>query len=407
MLTIGVPSFRLEKTVIDAEIDVLRTMGVEFRCGIEVGRDVTIQELREQGYEAFYVAIGAQGGRQVGVPGEDAVGVETGVDFLRRLNLDEENMKVSGRSVIIGGGNVAIDVARSVLRAGSSEVSMYCLESVAEMPASAEEVAETVEEEIVIHNGWGPKEILKDEEGRVKGIIMRRCLSVFDEERRFRPQYDENDTCQIDCEQVFLSVGQAILWGELLNGTAVETNPNKTVKADAVTFQTAEPDIFVGGDAYTGPRFAIDAIAQGKEAAESIHRFVHKGHSLTLGRDLRHFIELDKEDVKLESFDTAKRQIPGRKAGPATRTFRDLRATLTAEQVQIEAARCLGCGASIVDENRCIGCGLCTTKCEFDAIHLSRDIPEASRMRTSEDKLKGILPYAAKRAVKILLKRKK
>lgn len=407
MLTFGVPSFRLEKAVIDAEIEVLREMGVEIRCGIEVGTDVSIQDLRDQGYEAFYIAIGAQGGRGIGVPGEDAMGVATGVDFLRRVNLDAEHTKVHGRSIVIGGGNVAIDVARSVLRAGSDQVSMYCLESRDEMPAAGEEVEETLEEAIAICNGWGPQEIVKDENGRVQGIRFKKCLSVFDEEHRFHPVYDENDTCFVECDNVFLSVGQSILWNKLLDGTKVELRSNLTAEADAVTYQTAEEDIFVGGDAYTGPKFAIDAIAAGKQAAESLHRFVHKGHSLTLARDLRQFIALNKEDVDLESFDSAKRQIPGKKAGVATETFHDLRSTFTDEQVKLEAARCLSCGASIVDENRCIGCGLCTTRCEFDAIHLSRDIPEASRMRKSEDKLKGILPYAAKRAVKILLNKRK
>lgn len=192
-----------------------------------------------------------------------------------------------------------------------------------------------------------------------------------------------------------------------MKDSSVELNPNGTAKADAVTFQTAQPDIFVGGDVYTGPRFAIDAIAAGKEGSVSIHRFVHEGHSLTLARDLRNFIELDKDDIIIEKFDNAKRQIPGRKAGIAASTFHDLRSTFTEEQVQIEAKRCLGCGATIVDLNKCIGCGLCTTKCEFDAIHLSRDLPEASHMRKAEDKLKGILPYAAKRAIKIKLNKKK
>ena len=194
----------------------------------------------------------------------------------------------------------------------------------------------------------------------------------------------------------------------MLKDTAVQINPNGTVKADSTTLQTNEPDIFVGGDVYTGPLFAIDAIAAGKEACESIHRFVHPGNSLTLGRDLRQFIQLNKDDVMLpiESFDNAKRQVPGKKEGIAKETFKDLRLPFTKEQVEKEAKRCLGCGATIVDTNKCIGCGLCTTRCEFDAIHLSRDIPEASRMYKAEDKLKAIGPYAAKRAIKITRKKK-
>ena len=410
MLLNGIPSFRLEKSVIEAEIDVLRQMNVEFRCGVEVGKDITIPELRTEGYKAFYVAVGAQGGRLAGVPGEDAVGVQTGVDFLRKINLAEEvemlpdDIRLSGRTVVIGGGNVAIDVARTALRARSESVGMYCLESLAEMPAAADEVAEAREEGIVVWNGWGPKEILADN-GKVKGIVLKKCVSVFDGNGRFHPVYDENECITVECENILLSIGQSVEWGELLKDTVVEFNPNGTAKADPVTYQTKEPDIFVGGDVYTGPKFAIDAIAAGKQGCESIHRFVHEGHSLTLGRDLRQFVELDKDDVVIEEFDNAKRQIPGRKAGIAKDSFRDLRSVFTEEQVKAEAARCLGCGATVVDENKCIGCGLCTTKCEFDAIHLSRDLPEMSTMRKAEDKLKGILPYALKRAIKIKMKK--
>ena len=400
MLLNGIPSFRLEKDVIAAEIEVLKTMGVEFRFGIDVGSDVTIQQLRDEGYKAFYIAIGARGGRMAGVPGEDAKGVMSGIEFLNKVNKDEEHMKLSGKTVVIGGGNVAMDVARTALRAGSDDVSMYCLESRDEMPAAKDEIEEALEENISINNGWGPKEIIT-ENGRVKAVVLKKCTSVFNEEKRFAPVYDENDTITIECDNVLLSIGQQIIWGNLLAGTKVELNKNGTAKADPVTYQTAEPDIFVGGDVYTGPRFAIDAIAAGKEGCVSIHRFVHKGHSLTLARDLRHFIELDKNNLDIEEYDNAKRQRPGRKSGDAASTYRDLREIFTEEQLKTEASRCLGCGATVVDPNKCIGCGLCTTKCEFDAIHLSRDLPDASRMTKSEDKLKKILPYMIKREIKI------
>lgn len=406
MLMNGIPSYRLEKDIIEAEIDVLREMGVEFKYNVEIGKDVTIRQLREEGYKAFYVAIGAQGGRMAGVPGEDGEGVVTGVDFLREINLNEASAKVEGRSIVIGGGNVAIDVARTALRAGSDQVSMVVLETREEMPAAKDEIQEAEEEGIRILNSWGPKEILL-ENGKVKGIVLKKCVSVFDENHRFRPVYDEEECMTIECENVFLSIGQSIQWNNLLEGTAVEINSNGTAKADPVTYQTAEPDIFVGGDIYTGPKFAIDAIAAGKEGCESIHRFVHEGHSLTLARNLRKFVELDKDNLEIEEFDNAKRQIPGKKAGVAAETFKDLRSTFTEEQIRTEAKRCLGCGATVVDENKCIGCGLCTTRCEFDAIHLSRDLPEASRMRPAEDKLKGILPYALKRGIKIKLNKKK
>lgn len=408
MLTNGIPSFRLEKNILEAEIDVLREMGIEFVFNKEVGKDITIPQLRDQGYKAFYVAIGAQGGRYIDIPGNDAQGVITGVDYLREMNLHGSHPYLEGQCVVIGGGNVAIDVARTALRDHSDSVMMVTLEKDhQEMPAALDEIHEAIEEGIVIDNGWGPKEILM-EDGKVSGVVFKKCLSVFNEQGRFDPQYDENETKTIACQTVLLSVGQSIIWNDLLKDSAVQINPNGTAKANHITLQTDEPDIFVGGDAYTGPLFAIDAIAAGKEACESIHRFVHPGNSLTLGRDLRQFIQLNKDDVMLpiESFDNAKRQVPGRKEGIAKNTFSDLRLPLTEQQIQKEAKRCLGCGATIVDTNKCIGCGLCTTRCEFDAIHLSRDVPEASRMYKAEDKLKAIGPYAAKRAIKITRKKK-
>lgn len=408
MLMNGIPSFRLEKDVIEAEIDVLREMGVEFRCGVEVGRDITVQKLRQDGYKAFYVAIGAQDGRKAGIPGEDAKGVLTGLEFLRCVNQDMENTRIAGRTVVIGGGNVAVDVARTALRAGASSVSMYCLETRETMPAAGDEIEEAAQEGIGICNSWGPKEILT-ENGRVTGVVFKKCVSVFDESGRFHPVYDEEQLLTVECEAVLVAIGQSVRWGELLAGTKAEFNRNGTVKADPVTYQTAEPDIFVGGDVYTGPKFAIDAIAAGKEGCVSIHRFVHPGQSLTIGRNLRQFSELDKDNLQLdpETFDNAKRQVPGRKSPDGNNNFRDLRSSFTEEQVRAEAGRCLGCGATVVDPNKCIGCGVCTTKCEFDAIHLSRDLPEASRMYKAEDKMKAILPYMLKREIRIIRKGKK
>lgn len=399
MLVYGIPSFRLEKSVIEAEIEVLKAMGIEFKLGIEVGKDITLDDLRNEGYEAFYVAIGAQGSRKLNIPGEDNDMVESGIDFLRKVNKTEDSNLISGDVVVVGGGNVAIDVARTALRSGAEKVHLYSLEQEAEMPASFEEVSEAKEEGIILHCGWGPKEILED------SIVFKQCVSVKDETGRFNPSYDENVLETIQCSHVLLSIGQSIV---PIQGFDVEVNPNGTIKADGTTLQTSVEDVFAGGDVYTGPKFAIDAISHGKEAAESMHRFVHKGHSLTIGRDLHLFNEFDKNNALIDiDFDHAKRQIPGIKKGLGEKSFRDLRSTFTEEQVKIEANRCLGCGASIVDTNKCIGCGLCTTKCEFDAIHLTRDIKDGARMVKAEDKMKAILPYAAKRQIKIIRNKKK
>ena len=405
MLVYGIPSFKLEKDVVQAEIDVIKEMGVTIKTGVEVGRDITLDELRAQGYKAFYIAIGCQGGRKAGIPGEDAKGVATAVELLREAGA-KEAYPIEGDVVVIGGGNVAIDVARTSSRCGASKVSMFCLEARAEMPASVEEIEEAEEEGVIMNCGWGPKEILS-ENGKVTGIVLKKCISVKDADGRFNPKYDESDTMTVSCKHVFLSVGQTIEWGKLLDGSQVELGRGNSAVADALTYQTAEPDIFVGGDVYTGPRFAIDAIAAGKQGAISIHRFVQPHSSLTIGRNRNDFIELDKENIQVENYDNASRQIPGTdKRIDAKSSFRDAKLTFTEEQVKAETARCLGCGASVVDPNKCIGCGICTTKCEFDAIKLNRELPGCSKMVPSEDKLKYILPNAAKQAIRIKFSKK-
>ena len=275
------------------------------------------------------------------------------------------------------------------------------------MPASNEEIEEALDEGIKINPSYGPKEILKDENGKVCGIILKKCVSVKDENGKFNPRYDENDTIKVDCKHIVLSIGQSTIWGDLLKGTKVEIDGVR-VKADKISYQTTDPDIFIGGDVYTGPKFAIDAIAAGKEAAISIHRFVQPHTSMTIGRNLKQFIELNKEDIRVENYDTSSRQIPGfNEKIDHRRSFRDAKLVFTEEQVKAETARCLGCGASVVDTNKCIGCGVCTTKCEFDAIKLYRENPECSTMVKSEDKLKAILPYAAKQAIHIKFKKNK
>lgn len=398
MLTFGIPAFRLEKDVINAEIDILRELGVEFKTGIEVGKDISLDQLRTQGFEAFYLAIGAQLGRNIGIEGEDAEGVITGVDFLRNVALNQD-LKIEGKTIVIGGGNVAIDVARTATRVGSSKVDMYCLESRNEMPALQEEIEEALEEDIAINNSWGPKRIIV-ENAKVVGVEFKKCISVFDDNKRFSPKFDENKTKIVEANNVLISVGQGIDWGNLIDGSKIELNSNNTIKADPLTNQTAEPDVFAGGDAFTGPKFAIDAIAMGKEGAISIHRFVNKGHSLTLGRLKRDYLSLDKENLNLEGYDRLPRQkADSVKGNKSKETFKDLRTTLTEDQIKKETKRCIGCGVTVVDEFMCVGCGVCTTKCKFDAIKLVRKYdkqnPEFKNMKPT------IIKYALKRKVRI------
>ena len=396
MLTVGIPSFRLEKNVVEAEIDILKEMGVVFKTNTEVGKDVSLDDLRKQGFKAFYLAIGAQGGRKLGLENEDAKGVIAGVEFLRDVNLGKKSA-LHGKVIVIGGGNVAIDVARTAVREGAESVAMYCLEARNEMPALDEEIEEALEEDIVINNSWGPKRIIS-KDGKVTGIELKKCVSVFDKDKKFNPKYDENETITVDADFVLLSVGQSIDWGGLLTDSAVVLNRNNTAQADSFTYQTAQSDVFVGGDAYTGPKFAIDAIAAGKQAAISIHRFVQPGQSLTYGRDRREYVALDKQNIVVESYDTTRRQLAGHNA-KNRKTFKDTRETFTEEQIKKETERCLGCGAVQVDQYMCIGCGQCTTKCRFDAISL---VKKYNNFAPVYEKLPlAVAKYAVRRSGKI------
>ena len=352
MLRYGIPSFRLEKPILDAEIDVLKELGVIFRCGVEVGKDVTIQQLREQGYDAFYLAVGAQKSASLGIPGEELQGVWGGIDFLREVNAGAKPA-VGKKVVVVGGGNVAMDVARTAVRFGANVTVAYRRKE-SDMPADPAEVAEAKEEGVQFLFEHKPVEI-EGKNGKVTALVC------------------EGDK-KIKCDTIIAAIGQQIDLDGLDLGE-LKLGEKGRVQADGFTYQTAQKDIFVGGDAFTGPKFAIDAIAQGKQGAISIHRYVHEGQSLTIGRDRLTYHAFDKANV---NFDTVKRecektsrQFPDQDKAKAS-TFRDDRKTFTEDQLRKETARCLGCGASFVDPNKCLGCGVCTTRCKFDAIHLRK-----------------------------------
>ena len=351
MLRYGIPNFRLEKSGLDAEIDVLKELGVIFKCGVEVGKDVTLKQLREQGYDAFYLGVGAQQSAKLGVKGEDLKGVWGGIDFLREVNAGHE-LDLGKKVVVVGGGNVAMDVARAAARLGV-EVTVAYRRKEKDMPADPAEVAEAKEEGVKFLFEYKPVEI-KGARGKVKALVCEKG--------------------EIECDAILAAIGQRIDLGKLDLGE-LQVDEKGRVLADEVTYQTAQPDVFVGGDAHTGPKFAIDAIAQGKQAAISIHRYVHPGQSLTIGRDRLTYRAFDKDNV---DFDTvkkgmgkSKRQVPKKDKAKAM-TFMDDRKVFTEDQIKKEASRCLKCGASWVDPNKCLGCGVCTTRCKFDAIHLKK-----------------------------------
>ena len=380
MLRYGIPAFRLEREVLDAEIEVLRELGVEFKCGVEIGKDITLDQLRKDGYEAFYLGIGAQKSAKLGIPGEDTDGVYGGIDFLRMVN-EGGKLKLGKKVVVIGGGNVAMDVARTAVRLGADTTVVYRRKE-ENMPADPAEVAEAKEEGIKFLFEHKPLEI-KAVKGKVSELVC--------------------DAGAVKCNTVIAAIGQTADWGALDIGE-LKTNAKGYAEADGVTYQTAQPDIFVGGDIYTGPRFAIDAIAAGKQGAISIHRYVQEGQSLTIGRDRLEYKALDKNNLDLDEikadYDSTPRQNPGR---IDVAEFRDNRQTFTEEQLKKETARCLGCGVSVIDPNKCLGCGVCTTRCKFDAIHLKK--------RTNVDSIayetrKKVLPeFIAERQRKIEIRK--
>ena len=367
MLTLGIPSFRLEKDVIRSEIQVLRELGVVFRTGVEIGKDLSLDCLRQEGYKAFYLAVGASKGAKLNIPGEDLAGVSSGVDFLRRVNLGEKP-EIGGEVAVIGGGNVAMDVARAAVRLGA-KVTVYYRRGEEDMPADRDELAEAREEGVAFRFLEAPAEI--GGEGRAETLKLEKMIPGEADARGRRSVKGSGEFETVPVTAVLAATGQKVDLG----GIGLSLNARGTVDADPETCQTAVPDVFAGGDAVTGPQFVIDAVAAGKEAAVSIHRYVHPGQTLTLGRDHRDYRPFDKKtaQIPLGGFDSAPRQKPAAPEGTAAKTsFNDLRGSFTEEQVQAECARCLGCGVAVVDEFMCVGCGVCTTKCKFDAIHLEK-----------------------------------
>ncbi|HML31853.1 FAD-dependent oxidoreductase [Sporomusa sphaeroides] len=401
MLTLGIPEFRLDRDTINAEIEVLEKLGVQFITGVEVGKFKTLEQLRAEGFKAFYFAIGAQNSKKLGIEGENLPGVLAGIDFLRDLNLGKK-IPLSGPVVVIGGGNVAIDVARTAVRAGAASVNLFSLESREEMPAWEDELAEAVEEGVVLNPSWGPKAIIQ-KDGKVTGIEMKKCTAVFDKDGQFSPAFDENTTQKVEAATILVAIGQSIDWGGLTKNTACKLTKGNTMQVHDLSLQTNEPDIFAGGDAVTGPSLAIDAIAAGKQAAISIHRYL-RGDNLTQGREAK-FVSIDKEKVDVAGYDRLPRQHTG-KAQPTARakSFEDLTATFTEAQVLKETKRCLGCGQAIVNPNKCMGCGVCAVNCDFDAIHMKRvrDIPPAA---TPLEYMEKTLKYREERAARLAAKK--
>ena len=362
MLTLGIPSFRLEKDVIKAEIKVLKDLGVKFKTGVEVGKDITLDKLRKDGFKAIYLAVGASKGAKVGCPGDELPGVFTGIDFLREVNLGEKP-EIGKNVAVIGGGNVAIDVARAAVRLGAKTTVVYRRDRDA-MPAADDEVEEAIEEGVKFMFLAAPAEI--SGEGKAEELKVE-IMELKDGKPVGTGKFET-----LNVSAVISAIGQKIDLGGM---QCIATGAKGEVKVSLPSYQTSVSDVFAGGDVVTGPKFAIDAIAAGKEGAVSIHRYVHPGQSQVIGRDRRDYKAMNTAtaSISVAGFDTAPRQkASAGSAKEAKKTFKDLRGTLTEEQMKIETSRCLGCGAAVVDESLCVGCGICTTKCKFDAIRLEK-----------------------------------
>lgn len=375
MLWLGVPAYRLPREVIEREVEVIRALGVEIRCGVTVGRDVSFAELRRE-YAAVILAVGAKSSRGLGLPGEAGPGVFGGVDLLRAVALGEK-VEAGGDVVVVGGGNVAYDVARSVLRqiafdtartaarmAQTSRVRLVSLEGLEEMPADTVEIMEGDEEGVERLNGWGPVEILRDAEGGVRGIRFRRCLRVYDENRRFAPIYDDADQLTLECDSVMLAVGQAPRLEFLEDGGAdIEQFRPGWPKTDPQTLATTAPGIFVAGDLAHGTRLLIDAVASGKAAARSVYEYL-MGSRLESHAVTAHLIE---HRYRREPGYESIRRVPVPLAHPEERLSHPealVEKGYTREQAMREASRCLDCGVTpVFDGTRCVLCGGCADVC--------------------------------------------
>ena len=375
MLAVGVPEYRLPRELIRREVAVIEALGVEIRCNTQIGRDVSFKSLREE-FAAVLITVGAKRPRALGLPGEAGPGVYGGVDFLRAVALGE-SLPLGSDVAVIGGGNVAYDVARTVVRQaaydaartaarlpGTRRVRLVSLETLEEMPADTVEIVEGDEEGIERVSGWGPVAVQRDEHGRVAALQIKRCLRVYDEQRRFAPQFNENELQLLDCDTVLIAAGQATDLSFLEDGGAdVEQFRPGWPKVDPATLMTSADGVFVAGDLAHGPRLLIDAVASGKKAARSIYQHV-TGRALH-PETLTTFVRLDHYRRERGYERIYRAELP---ALHAEERLKNPQATveqcLGEEAAVREASRCLDCGVTpVFDGSRCILCGGCVDVC--------------------------------------------
>ncbi len=382
MLAVGVPAYRLPRDLIQKEVEVIEALGVEIKCGIQIGKDISFADLRKD-HAAVIIAVGAKSSRGIGLKGEDGPGVIGGVDLLRAVSLGE-GVEVGNEVVVVGGGNVAYDVARSVVRqiafdtartaarlAGTTRVHLVSLEEAEEMPADTIEIVEGDEEGIERSNGWGPTEIVRDDIGSVTGVAFRKCLRVYDDERKFSPIYDDNETRVIPCDTVLLAVGQAPKLTFLDDGgTDIERMRGDWLKVDLNTLETTGKGVFVAGDLAHGTRLLIDAVASGKAAARSVYHYL-TGKRLESEIVQTHVV-LDRYRRELGYESIRRVEVPT--IEPAERLEHPEKIVeigFDREQAMREASRCLDCGVTpVFDGMRCVLCGGCADVCPTECLKL-------------------------------------
>nr|WP_255376019.1 FAD-dependent oxidoreductase [Cloacibacillus sp. An23] len=336
MLVVGLPEYRLPRDKFKKELELFKEMGIEFVTGKKIGKDISIKDLRHDGYMAVYLAVGDHNDRKLGVEGEDAEGVVSGVSFLRSVNTGC-GVDLSGKEVIVvGGGNVSMDCARTAIRLGASKVSLFCLEKEKEMPAHPDEVREGKEEGLYVFNGWGPKVIEKND-GRVGSVTFKKCVSVFDKDGRFSPEYDDNALMKVHADYVICAIGQALSREVAdLDKELVEVRGNVLKASYCGTTDT--PWIFAGGDCTTGPDSVINSVNRGKEAASSIDRYLGgDGQVISLKY-------LPREMTKpIDETPTPREKMPVLKPEERKGCFCEVECGFAEEQIAREAGRCLRC----------------------------------------------------------------
>ncbi len=375
----GVPAYRLPRDVLYKEIDGLVTLGIELHCGVEVGKTMPLSALQRE-HAAVLLAVGLQESRILPIPGHDAEGVVGALEFLWAANNKAETGVRGKRVFVIGGGNVAVDVARCALRTGATEVRLASLESTEELPAHPWEIEEALDEGVIATCSVGPEEVLT-KDGHVTGMRVRECLSVFDETGRFSPKFGTG-LSDFECDVVVFSIGQAAKLDSLIAGTELLVSGRGQLVVDGTHFTTSVDGVFACGEVVTGPGSAIGSIATGHEVATSMIRYL-QGDSLTDDRTPRPVPVYSKyavADITGVERSRLRSIMPMARPEDRAKDFRPVELGLTHQEAMNEAARCLRCQSEV-----CVGCTFCARTCPDYAIQVERVDEPGGRCLTRYD----------------------